>query len=91
MEDKKKWWRWLEWVEMIWHWTQSDPELKYNWAIANYWTVEDWLYEIFEEDMKELWATIKEKERDSVFNHWLKDNFYIVQDIFAQIEENNIL
>lgn len=91
MEDKKKWWRGLEWVEMIWHWTQSDPELKYNWVIANYWTVEDWLYEIFEEDMKELWATIEEKERDNVFNHWLKDNFYIVQDIFAQIEENNIL
>ena len=91
MEDKKKWWRGVEWVEMIWHWTQSDPELKYNWVIANYWTVEDWLYEIFEEDMKELWAKIEEKERDSVFNHWLRDNFYIVQDIFAQIEENNIL
>ena len=91
MEDKKKWRRGLEWVEMIWHWTQSDPELKYNWVIANYWTVEDWLYEIFEEDMKELWATIDDKERDSVFNHWLRDNFYIVQDIFAQIEENNIL
>lgn len=91
MEDKKKWWRGVEWVEMIWHWTQSDPELKYNWVIANYWTVEDWLYEIFEEDMKELWAKIEEKEKDSVFNHWLRDNFYIVQDIFAQIEENNIL
>lgn len=84
-------WRGLKGVEMIWHWSQSDPELKYEWVVANYRTVEDWLNEIFEEDMKELWAKIEEKERDSVFNQWLKDNFYIVQDIFAQIKQNDIL
>ena len=84
-------WRGLKGVEMIWHWSQSDPELKYEWVVANYRTVEDWLNEIFEEDMKELWAKIEEKERDSVFNKWLKDNFYIVQDIFAQIKQNDIL
>lgn len=84
-------WRGLKGVEMIWHWSQSDPELKYEWVVANYRTVEDWLNEIFEEDMKELWAKIEEKERDGVFNQWLKDNFYIVQDIFAQIKQNNIL
>ena len=83
--------RGLDWVEMIWHWTQSDPELKYDWIVANYWTVEDWLYGIFEEDMKEQWADPKKRDNDEVFNHWLKDNFYMVQDIFAHIKQHNIL
>ena len=83
-------------MEMIWHWTQSDPELKYEGVIANYWTVEDWLYQEFcdelrEEDKYNLYMGFTEVDRDSWFNWWLKKNDYLLGDIFWAIKEHNIL
>lgn len=89
-------WRGIEWVEMIWHWTQSDPELKYEWVVANYWTVEDWLYDRFKEDLQEsgedeLYDKFADKDKDIWFNRWLKKNDYLIWDIFSQIKQHNIL
>lgn len=89
-------WRGIEWVEMIWHWTQSDPELKYEWVVANYWTVEDWLYDRFKEDLQEsgedeLYDKFVDKDKDIWFNRWLKKNDYLIWDIFSQIKQHNIL
>lgn len=89
-------WRGIEWVEMIWHWTQSDPELKYEWVVANYWTVEDWLYDRFKEDLQEsgedeLYDKFVDKDKDIWFNRWLKENDYLIWDIFSQIKQHNIL
>lgn len=83
-------WRGLEKVKMIWNGSQSDPRLKFDWIIANYWTVEDYLYELFKEDT-EGEEKLKETERNNLFNKWLKNNFYEVEDIFYQIKNYNIL
>lgn len=89
-------WRGIEWVEMIWHWSQSDPELKYEWIIANYWTVEDWLYEQFvedlqEQDMYELYKNFCEADSNRLFNWRLHKNIHLVWEIFWYIKQNNIL
>lgn len=37
-------------VEMIWHGTQSDPELKYKNYLFNYWDIEDALWDAYKEE-----------------------------------------
>ena len=85
-------WRGLEQVKMIRHGTQSDPELIFDWIKANYWTVEDYLYEVFKDWLEEdIYKILTEEQRDFLFSKWLKNNFYEVEDIFHQIKENSIL
>ena len=95
-KETKTWRRGIEWVEMIWHWTQSDPELKYQWVVANYWTIEDSLYENFieeleENDMHELYNWFIENDRNSWFNWWLKKNTHLIWDLFSQVKQYDIL
>jgi hypothetical protein len=33
---------------------------------------------------------LSENARDIMFDKWLKDNFYEVEDIFEQVKENDI-
>ena len=82
-------WRGLEQVKMIWNGSRNDPELKYDWIVANYWTIEDYLYELFKEDTKDE-DKLTQKERDLLFGKRLKENFYEVEDIFEQVKENNL-
>jgi len=85
-------WRWLKNVKMIWRGSQSDPLLKYKWIIANYWTIEDYLRELFKEDTDKLvYKMLSENELNTMFNNRLKDNFYEVEDIFEQVKEYDIL
>ena len=84
-------WRGLEQVKMIRHGTQSDPELVYNWIKANYWNIEDYLYDLRKWDNEDIYKILTENQRDFLFNKWLKNNFYEVEDIFNQVKENNIL
>lgn len=85
-------WRGLKNVKMIWRGSQNDPLLKYNWIIANYWTIEDYLRELFKEDTDSLaYKMLSENALENMFNKRLKDNFYEVEDIFEQVKENNIL
>ena len=81
---------------MIWRGSQNDALLEYDGYIANYWTVEDWLYDIFKEDLREenkLDEYLKANDENSNkrFNKRLKENSYLIDDIFSMIRENNIL
>jgi len=84
-------WRGLEKVKMIRHGTQPDPELIFDWIKANYWTIEDYLYDLRKWDNEDIYKILTENQRDFLFNKWLKNNFYEVEDIFQQVKENNIL
>lgn len=54
-------------VELIWHGTQSDPELSIDNYVANYYDVEDTLWDEFKDLAKELKWTIDET-KDVVVN-----------------------
>lgn len=80
-------WRGLEKVKMIWHWTNSDAELECNWIVANYWDIENCLFEWFKEEKEEQkewdkYRAMTEQEQDKVFNEWLKENKYQVEELF---------
>ena len=84
-------WRWLDGVKMIWRGTQNDPLLKYKWITANYRTIEDYLYDLFKGDIdSKAYSMLSENARDIMFDNWLKENFYEVEDIFEQVKENDI-
>lgn len=91
MAKPKNNWRGIEWVKMIWNGTQSDPELIYKGIRANYWTIENYLYEIFIEYEGDNNINKTEKELDGIFNKWLKNNVYQIEDIFQQVKDYNIL
>lgn len=88
--------RWLKNVKMIRHGTQSDPELKFDWIVANYWTVENRLFDIFTEELQDEWkynlyCWFTEKDKDLQFNSRLSKNSYLLGDIFSQIKQEDIL
>ena len=41
-------------VEFIWNGTQSDPQLRYDEKLFNYWDIEEALWEMFEEENPDL-------------------------------------
>lgn len=41
-------------VEFIWNGTQSDPQLRYDGKLFNYWDIEGALWEMFEETYPDL-------------------------------------
>lgn len=84
--------RWIKDVEFIRHGTQSDPELKYDWVVANYREVEDWLYDNFidelnDKGMFELYKWFTEIDRDSCFDWRLSQNKWLLWDIFSQVKK----
>ena len=86
--------RWVYGVKMIWHWDHADPELEYDWTIANYWTVENTLYEDFIDWLKEdkqynRYCTMSDMRKEEEFNDWLFDNRYKIVDIFIQLRDLN--
>jgi len=85
-------WRGLEKVKMIWNGSREDPELIFDWIKANYWDVENYLYEVFKDWLEEdIYKILTEEQRDFLFSKWLKNNFYEVEDIFHQLKENDVL
>lgn len=82
--------RWLEKIKLIWHWETADPELEYNGVVANYYTIEDTLYEQWKEDMdEEVYKVLNEKQRDFIFNQWLKNNIHLVEEAFEVYKNFN--
>jgi hypothetical protein len=80
--------RGLDNVKMIWHWANSDPELEYNWIVANYWTIEDTLYEQWKEDIdEEDYQKLNENQKDIMFNQWLKDNPHLIDEVFDNYKD----
>lgn len=91
---EKKWWRWVEGVEMIWHWTNCDPELEYKWIVANYYEIEDSLYESFKDCMEqimdwEVYKVLSEEQRDYLFNGWLKEHMDEIEETFENANNFN--
>lgn len=41
-------------VEIVWHGQWSDPELRYNGMLFNYWNIENALWDMFEEENPDL-------------------------------------
>ena len=87
-------WRWVPWIYMEWHWSQSDPYLQWNTLRANYREVEDYLYEDFIDWLKESnkynqYCKLKKSLQDKKFNDWLFDNYYKIVDIFLQLRDLN--
>ena len=63
--------RGVEGVEMIWHGSQADPELRYGDYIANYWIVEDAMYEACKAD--EAYGP-EAAENDELFNKYCQEH-----------------
>ena len=47
--EKKSYWRGVEGVTMIWHGEWSDPELEHDGKVANYWDVENTMWERYKD------------------------------------------
>lgn len=91
-EAQKKWWRGVPNVRMTWHGEYSDPELEYNGIVANYYDIEDTLYEDFKKETGYK-TPDDEEETDDMFDNWLSDNKYRVYELFdsykTKEEEDN--
>ena len=88
-------WRWVPWIYMEWHWSQSDPYLQWNTLRANYREVEDYLREDFIDWLKESnqydnYNTLKKSVQDKKFNDWLFKNYYKIVEIFLQLRDLNV-
>lgn len=65
---KPEYFRGVEGVEMIWHGEWADPELRYGDYVANYWTVEDAMYQACKEEFG------ADADSDEVFNKYCQDH-----------------
>ncbi len=88
-------WRWVPWIYMEWHWSQSDPYLQWNTLRANYREVEDYLREDFIDWLKDSnqydnYNTLKKSVQDKKFNDWLFKNYYKIVEIFLQLRDLNV-
>jgi hypothetical protein len=68
-EDKEKWWYGVPGIRMIWHGEWSDPELECDGYVANYWDVENTMYEYAKEDGVDA-------DNDDVFAQYVRDHAY---------------
>lgn len=65
-------------VEFIWNGTQSDPQLRYDGKLFNYWDIEDALWDMFTEDNPDLdvsgeWAD-DAVLADAMFDKFVQEN-----------------
>ena len=76
-ENKKTsgFWRGVPGVTMIWHGEWSDPELEYQGKVANYWDIEDAMYEWATEDGVNV-------DSDEAFNKYCQEHDYDVYALF---------
>lgn len=68
-------WRGVPGVTMIWHGEWADPELEYEGRIANYWDIEDAMYEWATEDGVNV-------DSDEDFNKYCQEHDYDVYALF---------
>lgn len=68
-------WRGVPGVHMIWHGEWADPELEYEGKIANYWDIEDAMYEWATEDGVNV-------DSDEAFNKYCQEHDYDVYALF---------
>jgi len=68
-------WRSVPGVTMIWHGEWNDPELEYEGKVANYWDIEDAMYEWATEDGVNV-------DSDEAFNKYCQEHDYDVYALF---------
>ena len=88
-------WRWVPGIYMQYRWDWSDQLLHWNWLVANYREVEDYLYEDFIDWLREnnkynQYCKLKKSLQDKKFNDWLFENYYKIVDIFLQLRDINV-
>lgn len=90
MEVKRiVWWRGVEGVQMIWHGEWSDPELLHDGKYANYWDVEDTMWERYKELARSEGYTEEELEElgEGGFNKYCQDNAEEIYELIASCSE----
>lgn len=70
-------------IRMIWYGEWSDPELECNGYVANYWDVENTLYEYAQDDGVNV-------ENDDDFAQYVRDNADAAKDLIEQYGEKQI-
>lgn len=89
----KTWWRDIEWIEVTnWQWGGTGKttwKLSFMWRVANYYDIEDGLYDEFIEDLKqkdmyELYRWFRSKEKENWYQWWINKNRYLILDLFAK-------
>ena len=81
-EAQNQWWRGVPDVTMIWHGEWADPELQYEDYVANYYEVEDPLWDNFKE---ETGRDDNTENVDDIFNDWLVKNKYDVYEYITNV------
>ena len=86
--EKKKYWRGVQGVTMIWHGEWSDPELEYGEYVANYWEVEDTMWERYKDECREADFYHFSEDDDSEFNRFCKDYADDVYELIKICSDN---
>lgn len=81
--EKKTYWRGVEGVTMIWHGEWSDPELEYDGKVANYWDVENTMWERYKEECRSADFYHFSEDDDKEFNRFCRD---YAEDVYELIE-----
>ena len=70
---------------MIWHGEWSDPELMYGDDVANYWEVENAMWERYKEECRSADFYHFSEDDDSEFNRFCQD---CAEDVYELIQMN---
>lgn len=81
--EKKNYWRGVEGVTMIWHGEWSDPELEHDGKVANYWDVENTMWERYKEECRSSDFYHFSEDDDTEFNRFCQD---YKEDVYKLIE-----
>lgn len=68
---------------MIWHGEWADPELEYDGNVANYWQIEDSMWDSYKEDCRSADFYHYSEEDDSEFNRYCQD---YAEEVYELIE-----
>lgn len=75
----------IEDIDFIWHGEWSDPEIEYKGHLINYYTIEDSLYEIFLDELR------NETNEGMNFTEWVYANKDLVyEEIEVYLESEGI-
>lgn len=86
--EKKKYWRGVQGVTMIWHGEWSDPELEYEGNVANYWQIEDSMWESYKEVCMSADFYHYSEDDDSEFNRYCQDYAEDVYELILSCAKN---
>ena len=83
MEGNPNYFRGVDGIEMHYHGSTADPELSYNGKRANYWTIEDAMWDWYKEECKSR-GVVADENDDEGFNRFCQEH---KQDIIEYINQ----